>query len=358
MSEQQSVRQIAVSGTDAAAICGVSKWMTPADCWLKKRHPYSTPEPTDDIKELLRWGKNLEPVIAEEYSRRTGNTLFKPSPTLMVSDKIKWIIGSPDFLVKGKQLGLEIKAPIEFSRHEWGEEGSDQVPLDTLMQCNHYMLLTGYKQWHVACLIGGRKFRMYCIYFHKELMERLLAQEENFVQRYIIGTEQPPLDYGRNVSEWLKQRWRKSKEATIQIDCYAPKEIKQMLLQHVVVQSEYDKFEKAKESSANQIKAYMKDIGYLEWADEAIKIRYKHEKDHVETDWESAAKEALAKLQKTREEKEQLIVDHTKMNPVCDFQSLAMIAMADMPEEEKNKIIEKFTHREPGRRPFHFRCKQ
>ena len=38
---------------------------------------------------------------------------------------------------------------------EWEDE---EVPAAYLLQCQHYMAVTGYEAWWIAVLIGGNKF--------------------------------------------------------------------------------------------------------------------------------------------------------------------------------------------------------
>ena len=55
----------------------------------------------------------------------------------------------------GERIGLECKTASEYLKKEWKDE---EIPVAYLLQCQHYMAVTGYEAWWIAVLIGGNKF--------------------------------------------------------------------------------------------------------------------------------------------------------------------------------------------------------
>jgi putative phage-type endonuclease len=328
--DEQNIRKLGLSGTDAAAICGVSPWMSPADVWIAKKHPESARrELGAETAELLHWGTKLEPVVAAEYCEQTGAVVYKPEPTLMVNAKLPWLIGSPDYLVRGKNVGLEIKTALEWSKSEWGPSGTDIIPMHYFFQCMHYMMLTGYREWHVAVLIGAREFRVYQLFLHKEAAQLLLETEQEFLDKYIIGNSEPPMDFGANVKQWIKNRFPKSENKTIEVTAYDSQTIKTLLTNHAEIVEQFEKYKKEKEASVAKIQVFMQDAAYLNYPDGHIHIRWKNDKEGMDVDWQAITNALLARPE-----------------------------LAQLPSEEKEAIFKANTHKRPPKRPFHFKEKE
>jgi predicted phage-related endonuclease len=74
--------------------------------------------------------------------------------------------------VVGQDVILECKTAGEYMSGDWGEEFTAEVPQHYLLQCLHYLCVTGKSHCHLAVLIGGNKHRIYVIKaadFAKEL---------------------------------------------------------------------------------------------------------------------------------------------------------------------------------------------
>ncbi|MDP3766551.1 MAG: YqaJ viral recombinase family protein, partial [Dehalococcoidia bacterium] len=71
-----AARRAGIGGTDAAAILGLSPFRTPLDVYLDK-----TGAAQDERTETqpMRWGKALEPVIAEAVEERIGRHVRMPT---------------------------------------------------------------------------------------------------------------------------------------------------------------------------------------------------------------------------------------------------------------------------------------
>lgn len=65
------------------------------------------------------------------------------------------MLANVDRLIIGKKEGMECKTASEYLKNDWEEE---EIPAQYLIQCQHYMAVTGYEAWWIAVLIGGNKF--------------------------------------------------------------------------------------------------------------------------------------------------------------------------------------------------------
>ena len=92
-------------------------------------------------------------------SERIYRTDRKKSPTKkcnLVHPKYDFMLANVDRLIVGEKVGLECKTTSEYVKDQWEE---DEVPDHYILQCQHYMAVTGYIGWWIAVLIGGNKFR-------------------------------------------------------------------------------------------------------------------------------------------------------------------------------------------------------
>lgn len=199
--EQHAARQLGIGGSDAAVALGLSKWKTPFELYLEKRGEI---ERSQEETQFQYWGKKLEPVVRQEYSDRTGYTVRQPTGTIWHPD-YDWMCAHVDGVIPEHKRGYEGKCAIQYVVHEWGESGTDQVPDEYLIQCQHYMIVYGMPVWDLAALIGGNDYRQYEIPEDKELQEMIIEGEKDFARRVREG-DPPPLNYEhRSALDLLKK---------------------------------------------------------------------------------------------------------------------------------------------------------
>jgi putative phage-type endonuclease len=146
--------------------------------------------------ERMHWGKALEDVVAKEYARETGRKVRKSNLTLRV-ESAEWRMAHIDRAVistDGIRRGLEVKTADRFASSDFGEPGSDQVPPDYHLQCDHYLGVTGWDVWDLAVLIGGNHFAIYTIPRDEKLISDLFEIEDDFWQNNVIPRIPPPID--------------------------------------------------------------------------------------------------------------------------------------------------------------------
>lgn len=182
------LRKTGIGGSDVASILGVSKWGTPLGVYFAKRGE-STP-PTEE-NESMRWGTLLEPVIRQRYSDVTGREVRLPTEMLR-HPKHDFMIANIDGCTDDGRL-LEVKTAR--SAAEWGEEGTDEIPLAYNCQVQHYMIVTGLIVADVAVLIGGSDFRIYEVPADPELQDMLIDREAAFWELVKNGTPPEPISY-------------------------------------------------------------------------------------------------------------------------------------------------------------------
>lgn len=252
--KQHEARLVGIGGSEAAAALGLSKWKTALQLYHEKRGELEAFDPgMREETEEMWWGRMLEPIVRQKFAERTGRIVRLPRETLKHSVHdfmVAHVDGVSERQDGTDPRGYEGKTAL-FSIG-WGDEGTDQIPTDYLMQNHHYIVVTGLPVFDVATLIG-RRFAMYEVREDKEMGEMLIEGERDFMRRVHAG-EPPPLDYQhRTAIDVVKKlypgtngrrvyasddciTWRATLEQQIEIEKAAQLEIKALrarLLEHM-----------------------------------------------------------------------------------------------------------------------------
>lgn len=150
--EQRALRKTGIGGSDAAAICGISRWKTPMDVYFDK---LSTDEEIDVPNEAMERGTTLEPFVFE-LLREKYNLKWMRSEKTWIHPDHPFILANIDGILKDGSKILEIKTSCY--REGWGDVFTDQIPNEYLAQVHHYMNVTGVEEAVVAVLFGDRSF--------------------------------------------------------------------------------------------------------------------------------------------------------------------------------------------------------
>ncbi len=162
------LRAKSLGGSDIGALLGLSKYRSAVDVWLEK-----TGKETSVRDSLpLRFGQFAEEFVASEYALATGFSLATHDSAVFHA-QYEYMHGHIDRFVLDSDVPLigedgritasrilECKTANPFAQSDWGDPGSDQVPLSYLVQCVWYMMLTGIDKTDLAVLFGNADFRI------------------------------------------------------------------------------------------------------------------------------------------------------------------------------------------------------
>lgn len=186
--EWLSVRRQGIGSSDAAAAVGLNPYCSSLQLWLDKTGRACPDEASSDA---AYWGTVLEPIVAEEYARRTGNkvrrlnaVLQHPEHRFMLANLDREIVGHAD----GPGI-LECKTSGYFAAKAW-EEG---VPEWYHLQVLHQLAVTGRAWADVAVLIAGQTFQIHRIECDEELIRQLIRLERRF-WGHVESDTPPPTD--------------------------------------------------------------------------------------------------------------------------------------------------------------------
>jgi putative phage-type endonuclease len=186
-------RQLSIGGSDIGAILGLSKFRSALAVWMEK-----TGKEVKALDSLpLRFGSFAEEFVASEYTRHTGVDLIHDE-SIYLHSQHSFMSAHIDRFVHGDGLSnaatrlLECKTANPFARGEWGEPGTDQVPMSYLCQCIWYMAITGIEQCDLAVLFGNSDFRIYEITRDLELEALVIERALHFWNEYVLKDTPPP----------------------------------------------------------------------------------------------------------------------------------------------------------------------
>lgn len=186
--EQKADRALGLGGSDAAAACGISRWKTPVQLWLEKTGQVE--EENLDDKEFVQWGNLLEDVICDEWARRSGHKIRRENVS-RVDREYPFMRANIDRNIVGLREGLEAKNSSAWLADEWGDDGTDEVPLFYLIQGAHYMRVYDYEAWNFAVLLGGNELRSYRT-IRNEAVEASLIELETKFWDCVVNRKPPP----------------------------------------------------------------------------------------------------------------------------------------------------------------------
>ena len=150
--EQLLERKKGICGSDAAGVCGVSQWKTPVKVYLDKISDFISQEENP----LFERGHILEPLVRDYFSSITNKDV-KLQKNIIKDDKNPFMLGHVDGYLPEEKAIVEIKTANFFSKSEWGEAFTDQIPNDYLVQVQHYLTVCNMLKAYVVVLFGDEK---------------------------------------------------------------------------------------------------------------------------------------------------------------------------------------------------------
>lgn len=190
-------RRLGIGASDAAAICGMSRWDTPYSLWLDKTGQLPLQE--DDNPEQ-RWGKLLEPGIIQAFEEDT-NLLVVDRQMRVVHSSLEWMRATLDGRVTD---GERLPTALYEGKTSHGWDWHDGVPRYYALQGQHQMTTTGMERVYLAVLIAGSDFQIHELE-HSERLARVLAElEHDFWHGSVLRRVPPPADASERTARAIK----------------------------------------------------------------------------------------------------------------------------------------------------------
>lgn len=195
--EWLKMRKSGIGGSDAGAICGLNPYSSPMNVYQDK----TTDHISDMDNEAMRQGRDLEEYVARRFTEATGLKVRR-SNKMYRSIEHPFMLADVDRLIVGEDAGLECKTASPYNDNKWKD---GQIPPHYLIQCLHYMAVTGKREWYIAVVILGSDFKYQKITWNEEVIEKLIAVEEAFWNQHVVSRKIPAPDGSDACEEALAQ---------------------------------------------------------------------------------------------------------------------------------------------------------
>lgn len=190
--KQRQERKLGIGGSDVAIILGLSTYKTPYQLYLEK---IGAVESDFNETELQEWGHRIEPIIRIKFAEEHGVRLrapvedakYAPLCDLITYDLESQVHPFNEFL-RGNLDGFipelnaihEIKCSNQFMAAQWGEDGSDVIPMQYLVQVAHYCAVMNADRAYITVLIGGHDYREFIYNRDLALEEKIINAAKTF----------------------------------------------------------------------------------------------------------------------------------------------------------------------------------
>lgn len=194
-----------IGGSDIASILGVSPYRDIVSLWMDKIRPRVENGQNAAAK---RRGSRLEPYILDMIREEHGLQIVAANQRY-VDSELPFLAAEIDFEYFDKDTGQvengEIKTVHPFKMKEWGEIGTDELPLHYVAQVQHGMGVKNARRCRTFALIGD-DLKPYLVERDDELIAAMREKASDFWANHVLPKVQPPMDYDhKDVLETLKR---------------------------------------------------------------------------------------------------------------------------------------------------------
>ena len=283
----------AIGCSKIAQVLGVSRWGTPYDLWAQYTGRAPWPDLSNDLRVAI--GEPMEAVLQPFVEQRLGGKLRRDRreyrhPTLPMVGHIDFrlnreaeaviqALGAP---ARDRPI-VDMKTSLGFSAsRRFGEDGSDEVDYDVLLQMHGYMLLTGAPMAYVAALVPGPELKIYTVRADTEMQDLIEEGVEKFWWYVTSDTPPPP----QNEAD-ARRVWPRHAEGKV---LEADSELAAALRQLANVKAQMRALEKQEQALKNELLPRLADYEAVMAGNQAL-CSYKANKDSQRTDWHLLAEE-------------------------------------------------------------------
>jgi predicted phage-related endonuclease len=262
----------------------------------------------------------LQQPIAQVFSRRMhlpiqwwDQRIYHPERAWQYASPDALILTQPQEILEVKTCSLRYAGDWDRPEGEFGDE--DQIPDYYWVQVEWQMSVMQLETAWIAVLIAGNDFRVYKIHHDPVLEEILLEQGEKCWRENLMSDVMPQISASQAARNYIRQKHPREKQPVR----LATREEIQLLDEYGRARQEFAKTKNRKEGLENQLCQAIGDAEGLSWS--GGRMTWKRSRDHFETNWEELAKHQL-------------------------------VGYAD---DERQALIQQFTHPEPGTRRIYFK---
>lgn len=240
-------RKQGIGGSDAGAICGLNPYASPMSVYCDKIRE----EVEEADNEAMRQGRDLEDYVARRFMEATGKKVRRAN-AIFQSEMYPFMLANVDRMVAGEHAGLECKTANSFQSSRWKD---GEIPAHYLIQCFHYMAVTGADAWYLAVVILGREFQYRKIPRDEEMIGDLIRIESDFWNNHVQAGVIPGPDGSESCEEILRKYYPSAKQQTILL----PESMNQQLKRRDEILALIKRLQTEQKQIEQEVKLYMKE---------------------------------------------------------------------------------------------------
>jgi putative phage-type endonuclease len=196
--QQRQERRKYLGSSDIAALfvdeqgASLDPFKTATDVWASKVFELE-PDKTSKAQDrgnryesaLIEFASQELGVEIETNPEKLGFISFGEGKEIFACNLDGFTKTKPHEIIEAKTTGLT---------GEWGEPGTDDVPLRVNLQVQHQMLCTGFQKAHIAVLLGkwGLTEEMYLVERNEEIINAIIARGTQFWNDFVLTKTPPP----------------------------------------------------------------------------------------------------------------------------------------------------------------------
>ena len=242
---QLADRMKGIGGSDVGIILGLSTYKTPYELYLEKKGLLI---PAQKMTPQQEWGHRLEPIIREKFQENNDVKIIEPETT--IHPFYEFMRANVDGFIPSTNMVFEAKSSGAFMAKDWGDDGSDIIPMSYLTQVAHYVSVFNADGANIALLLGGNDYREF-IYKRDYTLEQTIIDACNTFWGWVQNNIEPnPINIDDLKLKYAKEDVTKLITANAELELLIPsfadikrqqKELKVMETEHKYKIMEYMK---------------------------------------------------------------------------------------------------------------------
>lgn len=289
-----------IGGSDVAAVLGVSPWTSPYELWMQKTHRAPKEAPTPEQQKRFDRGHRLEPVVVDmlvDRLRDEGHEVEVIARNARYIDpEHPFMACEIDFelMLDGEHVNGDCKTVHPFASKKWGEEGTDEVPIEYATQFMQGLGITGRQRCIVATLIGMDDLLVYWVERDEDTIAGIRNRVCEFWNDCVLADVEPdPIDF-----DDCKAIYQKANGASIE----AEPEVRDAVLRLAGVKEQIKALEEEEEALQFKIVDFMRPHSLL--TSNGAEIASWKNQQHTSLDQKAMQEEVpdvYAKFKRTKE---------------------------------------------------------
>jgi putative phage-type endonuclease len=211
-------RTLGIGGSEVAAACGLSPFVTPYSLWLEKTGRLERDGQYDaQREERFRWGHVIEPLILREFDERNPEYIMTGGEGLYSDPDRTWRLANVDSLAWNPDQSLAAVVEVKtVSGHQVRYWAHDWIPIHYVCQVQWYLSVLGAPRGYIAALLDTSTYVQRSVERDDELINDLTEGAEEF-WGHVLRDTPPPADPSETTRRALS-RARAIEGETIELD--------------------------------------------------------------------------------------------------------------------------------------------